>query len=102
MSKISAGFGQLFSDMRNQFEEMSHDIFVWFKRAEDAERIIVMCVFILLLLVLFTHRDTDGQRGSGGIFRQFFGAFLFVCMFAFAAGWVMEARHEYGFLSWLT
>lgn len=102
MTKLSSDLGRIFYDIKLEFMDFSRDMFGWFQRAEDAERLIVLCVFILLLLALFAHKDTDGRRRSGGIFRQFLGSIMFVCVFAFATGWVMEARHEYGFLRWLT
>ncbi len=102
MTKLSSDLGRIFYDIKQEFIEFSRDMFSWFQRAEDAERLIVLSVFILLLLVLFAHKDADGHRRSGGVFRQFLGAVMFVGVFAFATGWVLEARHEYGFLNWLT
>ncbi len=101
MTKLTSDLGRILNDLKTEFIEFSRDTFSWFQQAQDAERLIVICLFILLFLALIAHKDSDGKRRSGGLFRQFAGAVMFVCVFAFATGWVLEARHEYGFLSWL-
>ena len=68
---------------------LGDDLYHWVTTLSDQERMIGICVFILVLMyMIFSRRvKKDVDTGSG---RQFSGALLLVIIFAFGAGWSMD------------
>lgn len=95
MANVKSDLSRVLYDIKHEFIAFSRDTYQWFDRADDGVRVIVLAAFILVLLMLFTHKSTDRRKDSGGLFRQFVGALMLICVFAFCTGWALDSRHDF-------
>ncbi len=62
----------------------------WLLSLSDGEKILGLCAFVLvLMLIIVSKARRNEDPGSNG--RQFSGALVLVLIFAFGAGWTLDA-----------
>lgn len=88
-SALRRAFDKLFLEG----ERLVHDIDVWISRLNDGEKVLGLCLFILLLFFLIL-RKPNSHKNSGGAGRQFAFALVIVIIASFGAGWLFEGRFE--------
>ena len=72
-------------DMKNLMGDFS----VWLSRLSEAEQLLGLCLFILVLFFLVVRRPNE-QKQSGAMGRQFAMALLIVTIFGFGIGWLID------------
>ena len=73
--------------------DVMHDVRIWVARLDDTEKMFFIIIFILLLFMLIlvksAKRPKDPSKG-----RSFLGSVVLIMVFAFGAGWMLDARLE--------
>jgi hypothetical protein len=81
-----AAFEQFMIEVRFYLGEVQG----WLMSLSDGEKILGLCAFVLfLLLMIISKARRNEDPGSNG--RQFSGALVLVMIFAFGAGWTLDA-----------
>ncbi|MEE9380445.1 MAG: hypothetical protein V3V03_03485 [Hyphomonadaceae bacterium] len=68
---------------------MMTDLNVWLQRLSESEKLLGLCIFILVLLYFVIRRPSD-QKESGAMGRQFAMALVVVVFFSFGIGWLVD------------
>ncbi len=77
---------------------LGEDLYSWVTNLSDNERVIGICLFIMVLIYMIFSRRVRKNTDSGNG-RQFGGALLLVLIFAFGAGWNMDVNSSAGSLA---
>jgi uncharacterized membrane protein YhfC len=85
---LQQGFSNLVADG----ERAARDFSIWAMRLQDGEKLILLCLFILLLLTLIVYRVPKQEKSSRSTEGQFFFAFVLVVIVSFGAGWIFDGR----------
>ncbi|MCA8897350.1 MAG: hypothetical protein R3C00_01075 [Hyphomonas sp.] len=81
-----------FLDMMRDFVD---DTMYWLSGLSDVERLIGLCIFILLLFLLVLANGSSRTREPGRT-RSFAGAFTLVVVFSFVAGLLIDSKIDPG------
>ncbi|MEZ5997998.1 MAG: hypothetical protein R3B98_04830 [Hyphomonas sp.] len=65
----------------------------WMNGLSDTERLMGLCIFILLLFLLTIVNSSKREREPGKA-RSFTGAFLLIVMFSFVAGLLIDSPYD--------
>lgn len=74
----------------SQARHGAHDFSIWASRLSDAERIVGLCVFILILICLMV-RPSRKPRSEARAGPQFSYALIIVMIFAFGIGMAFDS-----------
>jgi hypothetical protein len=69
------------------------DVELFLARLGDAEKLLGLTAFILVLMFLVVRRPTN-QKESGSMGRQFALALVIVVIFSFGVGWMFDGRFD--------
>ncbi|GGB74384.1 hypothetical protein [Henriciella pelagia] len=82
-------FDKIYSDIMTEVSRRYEATVHWLMQRNDAEQLIIACVFILLLLWLMIRRSMRNKDGSTS--RNFGGSVVLIMIFAFGLGWMLDS-----------
>ena len=91
--RAASVYNQLFDRISRDLSDFGHDIQVAIARSSDAERVIGICVFALMLLFIMIRRPHN-DKNAGSMGRQFVFALAIVTIFGFGVGWMFDGKFE--------
>ncbi len=74
-----------------EVQALGDDLYHWVTNLSDEERVIGICLFIVVLIYMIFSRRVRKETGTGNG-RQFTGALVLVVIFAFGAGWGFDSN----------
>tara|TARA_R110002020_G_scaffold83397_2_gene207326 strand:+ start:239576 stop:239902 length:327 start_codon:yes stop_codon:yes gene_type:complete len=92
-------FEEMWDLIVHEARQAATDLAIWLERLSDTQRVIGLCVFVLILLVLafrpqqLAKRDKKREKKQGS---EFFFALVIVMIFAFGIGWGMDGGVDFG------
>ena len=91
--------GEMWDLIVHEARHAANDLGIWLERLSDTQRVIGLCVFALILLILAfrpqqlakRRRKRETKQGS-----EFFFALVIVMIFAFGIGWGFDGGVDFG------
>lgn len=86
-------FAVIWYELRRESADIVEDLNIWLARLTDAEKIIGVCVLVLLMIAV-TARTSGGPRKDRSEMFQFTFAMALVVMAGFGVGWLFSDPPE--------
>ncbi len=83
------GLDHIFRKVGLELRILLGDVDLWLSRMSLADKVLSICIFALVLMVLIMRKPKDYQEG-GGMWRQFAMAMMIVVLFGLGITWFVD------------